>query len=189
MSRFSQFNVVLVALIAGFAADASASHPYHVTRAEVEYNKQRQTFQVALCVWPEDMEKAVSVLAERAVDIDAEPAKQLNALMKAYVAKKFTFVPVAEEDGDDVDVKADAQEAETSKAASIRWVGSEVKIKQAWLYFEVDASAGSNSDWQIENQMFLELNDDQLNQLQIRSGKSWFSKTLSAQDASAVWSR
>lgn len=187
MNRSSKLRwlFTVLGLTALFVAEASASHPYHVTRAEVEYNAQRKTFQVALCVWPEDMEKAVSVLADREVDIDAEPEKSLNSLIKSYVEKKFTFVAVAEKDAKEID--GGEEVTEPSKPASIRWVGSEVKIKQAWLYFEVDASSGS--DWRIENQMFLELNEDQLNQLQIRSGRSWFSKTLSARDAAADWSR
>jgi hypothetical protein len=178
-----------------FASNVDAAvtlHPYHVTRAEVEYNSTRQTFQVALCVWPEDLQKAVSKIEGKAVNVDSEPEANLNLLMKKYVASKFRFLPAVASDekaeGTETGTagKEDSAAEPEPKPAEIRWVGSEVKIKQAWLYFEIDASAGT--EWQIENRLFLEFNEDQLNQVQIRNGKQWFSKTLSATLTTANWS-
>lgn len=163
--------IVIVAICCGDVA--VASHPFHVSRAEIEYNAKRQTFEVALCVWPEDLERAVSKMEKHKINIDDESEISRDKLFCKYVASKFKFIP------NDAD--------QNLKAASIRWVGSEIEVKQGWLYFEVDASSGSQN-WTIGNRIFFELNDDQMNHLQLREGKQLISQTLSAQQSSGDWS-
>ena len=157
---------------------ASASHPFHVTRAEVEYNPKRQTFEVAICVWPEDLARAVSQTEKRKVNIDDESEASRDAMFSRYVAKKFQFVAQTAADN----------KKEKPAAAKIRWIGSELEVKQGWLYFEVDAKTVAKN-WTIENRMFFELNDDQLNQVQIRNGKLMESQTLSGLQSSVDWKR
>ncbi len=176
MIRFETILLLLIVLLSAISESADASHPFHVTRAEIDYNAKRKTFEVAICVWPEDLAKAVSKIEKRTVDVDAESEKSRDAMFKKYVAKSFRFTP------------SKLSEDEISKAADIRWIGSELKVKQGWLYFEVDASAAA-SRWTIENEMFFEFNDDQMNQIQVRNGKEWISKTLSAEVPSTGWTR
>ncbi len=183
MIRFKTILLLLIVLLSAISESADASHPFHVTRAEIEYNAERQTFEVALCVWPEDLERAVSKMENRDVKIDVESESSRDEIFSRYVAKKFRFVAQA---------KGDANK-EKPAAAKIRWIGSELEIKQGWLYFEVDAKIkGANSaatNWSIENQIFFELNDDQMNHLQIRCGKDWTSQTLSSIKPMANWTR
>ncbi len=174
--RQSVLTLIAFALLTVFVSSAIASHPFHVTRAEIDYNAKRKTFEVALCIWPEDLEKAVSKLEKRIVDIDAETEEKRNVLFKKYVAKSFRFMP------------HELKEDEDPNAAEIRWAGSEIKVKQGWLYFEVDASSAA-SKWTIENEMFFELNDDQMNHIEIRIGKNWTSETLSVKQSSVDWAR
>ena len=126
-----------------------AMHPYHVSFAEVEWNPKTGNFEVALCVWPGDLEKAISAMKERSVDLDHEV--DLEKSCRDYVANRFRIV------------------GEGGKPAPIRWVGAQIGLKQAWLYFEVagDKRLGS---WTIENRVFFELNEGQLNQIQIKMG-------------------
>ena len=180
-----QRNLLIVIAAALFAIpfdSVAASHPFHVSRAEIEYNAKRKTFEVALCVWPEDLEKAASKLENRDVNIDLETEANRDAIFKKYVAAKFKFVEATDPESD---TKSNANKPTPAK---IRWIGSEIKIKQGWLYFEVAADA-SVSDWTIENRMFFELNDDQLNQIQVQNGKLMASQTLSVNQPSANWSR
>ena len=187
-----QFKAILLLLAVALTLPgeaANASHPFHVTRAEVEYNADRQTFEVAICVWPEDLALAVSKMEKRTVKIDSETEASRDEIFSRYVAKKFRFVAQTKTDNTKkTDAKSDDAKQEKPAAAKIRWVGSELEIKQGWLYFEVDAKTAA-TDWTIENRMFFELNDDQLNQIQIRNGKALDSQTLSANQTSATWSR
>ena len=126
-----------------------AMHPYHVSFAEVEWNSKTGNFEVALCVWPGDLEKAISAMKGRSVDLDHEDEDDLDKSCCGYVANRFRIV------------------GEGGKPAPIRWVGAQIGLKQAWLYFEVAGDKRPGS-WTIENRVFFELNDGQLNQIQIK---------------------
>lgn len=165
-----------VMAVACCAQPAVASHPYHVSMAEIEYNPTRKTFEIALCVWPEDLQKAVSKMENKSFNIDSATEKDRDELFKKYVAQKFRFLPSNKTEKDS-----------EPTPASIRWVGSELSIKKGWLYFEVDGKAASDG-WRIENQMFFELNEDQLNLVQVMAGKRLESRTLSAGQPSLDWS-
>lgn len=179
MIRLTTMLLLIVIALTGLSEQAFGSHPFHVTRAEVDYNAKRQTFEVAICVWPEDLQRAVSKLEKRDVKIDTESETKRDEMFSRYVAKNFQFVAKAD---------ASADKNEKPSAAKIRWIGSELEVKQGWLYFEVDAKTAA-TNWTIENRMFFELNDDQLNQVQIRSGKTLESQTLSALQTSVEWNR
>ena len=115
----------------------SASHPFHVSRAEIEYNAKRKTFEVAVCFWPEDMEKAIAEMENKAFLIDDATEKDRDAAFKKYVTKKIRFLP------------ENKDQKEQAKAAEIRWVGSDIEVKHAWLYFEVDAKSDV-AKWQTQ---------------------------------------
>lgn len=194
MIRF--FVTSLTALVC-FASVAAAAHPYHVSRAEIQYNAQRGTFEVALCVWPADLEKAIGQMEKKAIDLDTLTQAQRDAAVAKYVTSRFRVLPeksavtsAASPTGD----ATIASESRTVERCQFRWVGSEMNLKQAWLYFEVTTGADTRQ-WSFENRMFFELNEDQLNQVQIQSvgrrrpGISLFSRTLSASQPGVVWSK
>lgn len=176
MIQFKTTLLLLVVALTCLCESAFASHPFHVTRAEIEYNAKRKKFEVAICVWPEDLAKAVSKMEDRTINIDTETETNRDKVFHKYVAQKFKFISQSNND------------SEKSAAATIRWIGSELEVKQGWLYFEVEAKAAATS-WSIENRMFFELNDDQLNQVQVRNGKLMESQTLSGQQPSVGWTR
>jgi hypothetical protein len=135
-----------------------ASHPYHVSRAEVNWNQKTGNFEVALCLWPADLEKAISIAQGKPIDLDK--VENLDELMKSYIEKKFLIrsAPLVNE----------AQEL-AKPNLNIRWVGHEKTIKQAWLYFEIKGER-TVSRWTIENRIFFELNDDQMNLVELTNG-------------------
>lgn len=126
-----------------------ASHPYHVSYAEIEWNPQTGHFEVSLCVWPADLEKAISRMKRDSIDLDA--ATDAEVIFEEYVARSFRMV------------------GSSGKVSPIRWVGAQVGLKQAWLYFEVTGDKNPG-EWKIENRLFFELNEDQLNQMKIQVG-------------------
>jgi hypothetical protein len=189
----------VILLLATNNAMAFAPHPYHVSRAEIEFNAQTNKFQVALCVWPEDLEKAVAKLSKQPVDLDT--TEGVEDLIRDYVANQFRIVDanaVVEEAVADDDVKEKAEgteneivsgkfSAEQALPESFRWVGYELELKQAWLYFEIDA--GEAEAWRIESQVFFELNDDQFNQVQVGEGKQLIAEACEPNSPAVQWSR
>ncbi len=202
----SLIAVVLVGLC--LTASANAAHPYHVSRADIHYNAQRGTFEVSLCVWPADLEKSIGQMEQKAIDLDTLTEAQRDVLIARYLTPRFNVLPVIEANaGKPVASNTPATGSAADKPATepdpvaqkkiqpceIRWVGSELDLKQAWLYFEVAAAPATK--WTFENSMFFELNEDQLNQVQIESvgqrrrpGTSLFSRTLSANQPTVTWS-
>jgi hypothetical protein len=69
-------------------------HPNHFSTAEVRWNDKTGNFEVALCVYPLDLEKALTTLAGKAVDLDQKDG--LDDLMKKYIESKF-FIRKAKE--------------------------------------------------------------------------------------------
>ena len=153
-------GVALVAAVASSPADCRASHPYHVSHAEVNWNNTSGNFEVALCVWPADLEKALKGDTGKSVDLDE--VENLDQLLEVYIGKKFRIT------------NANGQEDSNSKkpaTTSIRWVGHERDLKKAWLYFEISGDKTVRT-WKIENRVFFELNEDQLNHVDFKYGRS-----------------
>ena len=132
--------------VVSFAAITNA-HPNHVSLADVRLNPTTQKFEIALCVKPEDLEASLSQMAGKRIRLTE--SNRHDALIDNYVRQSFTV-----RTGDAVD----------DGPRTLRWVGYEVDLKQAWLYFEIDAG-GDSKAWQFENRMFFESNNEQINQI------------------------
>ncbi len=153
-------GVALVAAVVSSPADCQASHPYHVSHAEVNWNANSGNFEVALCVWPADLEKALKGDTGKSVDLDK--VEDLDQLLETYITKKFR---ITSSEGQN------ESNADKNVAKSLRWVGHERDLKKAWLYFEISGDKAVHQ-WKIENQVFFELNEDQLNHVDFKYGKS-----------------
>lgn len=141
-------------LVSLFTTIGVASHPYHVSYAEIEWNAKTGNFEVALCVWPSDLEKAIAAQEKKSIDLDQ--VEDLDTLIEKYVKKRFVFSSTGTD--------------KVKSSNEIRWVGHEKDLKKAWLYFEV-AGQGKNQ-FSIENQLFFELNEDQSNHVELKEGKT-----------------
>ena len=172
----NQINLLLTLamVIIGFTASpvvgVEPPHPYHVSLAEVNWNAKSQKFEVALCLWPADLEKALARQTGRSVDLAKEA--DIDRLMASYIAKRFSIVSTSQatrpnqtqdssstgQDGSDATTKMENQSPE------LKWHGHEANAKEVWLYFEI--TGASKASWTLENRIFFELNDDQLNHIQ-----------------------
>jgi len=128
-------------------ADCLTGHPFHVSVAEMEFNPQSGCLEVSLRVWPEDLEKALRQKTGKPVDLDSDP--QVDKLIFAYLQNK---IEVQDPEG---------------KKYPLRWIGKELEIKQAWLYFEVK-TLREPDDFTYSNRLFFELQDDQINMFHLR---------------------
>lgn len=125
---------------------AATTHPFHVSVAEIEYNSVSKKLECALRIWPEDLEKALNKSSVEKIDLDA--TKDIDERIFKYMQSKIKI-------------------ADGGKIAKLIWVGKEMDIKQGWLYFEVDTGVQPN-DFSFSNQMFFELQDDQVNMFNFR---------------------
>jgi hypothetical protein len=109
-------------LIAPLAAanrwnEGATIHPNHFSTAEVGWNEKTGKFEVALCVWPSDLEKA---LAEKTGNsIDLEKREGLDQLIAEYIASKFTILKVqAKSSEPDIQTGSESQNAPSKNTSA-----------------------------------------------------------------------
>ena len=141
------------------------AHPFHNSIAEMEWNKEAQAFEIALSLWPVDLEKVLGESKEvrskikKTINVD-DPAQHeiLNSGIRQYVNAKLQ----AEID---------------SMPFEMNWLGFEVEKENVWCYFEwkLPQEAAKNPNLEtkqleifISNQLFFELQDDQQNTILFR---------------------
>ena len=139
--------------------------------AEVNWNEKSQKFEVALCLWPADLEKALQRQAGRPIDIAKDA--DIDQLMAAYIGKRFTIdskpYDTERKKMEDSPTTGPTDRDATNKTVDhlprLKWHGHEANAKEVWLYFEV--TGDSKANWTVENRVFFELNDDQLNHIPV----------------------
>jgi len=133
------------------AASASDSHPLHTSRAVVEFNSETSSFEVSLCIFPDDLEQALSKRLGRKVTLHNEP--EIDEALKAFVDGHFQL------------------RVRGGTARPIQWVGHEQETQQAWLYFEFPFENGTPTDVEIKNTLLMDQFDDQINVAYVRIGE------------------
>ncbi len=141
--------VATVALASPAAALAllAEAHPFHVTLAQADYNAETAHLEVALKVWPPDLQRALERRLDRDVDLDRDP--DIERQIAGYTAEVFR---VRTAHGDPV---------------PLEWVGMELDLRDGWLYFELSIPGGP-SGIEISNRAFFELEVDQVNTVNVR---------------------
>ncbi len=128
-------------LAACCALGMGAAHPQHVTLAEAEWNPDSRSLEVALRITPAQLEEVVERHAGRSVDLDAAGA---DAAVEAWLRTAFVVTPPDPTPGDDLLASDDRPASDDTPAAPVRlkYVGKEVGISMAWVYFEAPLPTG-----------------------------------------------
>lgn len=151
MSNLLPYLRLLLVVLVFAAASVSSSlfyalHPFHVSIAEMEFDAETKKLEVALRVWPIDLEKVLRLKSKEAVDLDK--TENIDELIAAYLQESFL---VQKEDSDPI---------------KIEWVGKEIDAKHAWLYFEIPVDGPM--DLLISNRVCFEAEPDQENTILFR---------------------
>jgi len=142
------------------------AHPRHLSVAEAEWNAKTGRLEIALQVNPVDLEQALRRFANRPIDLDKSTG--IDRLMHDYLSQSFV--------ARDVD----------GKRAKLNWVGHEMDLKDAWLYFEVPLNNGP-ADVTFGAAYLFELLPDQANTINFRVGKQRRSLAFTVDQMEAVF--
>ncbi|MEM9457444.1 MAG: DUF6702 family protein [Myxococcota bacterium] len=123
------------------------AHPYHVSTAEVRLRGGK--LEVTLEVSPEDLQEALRRLTGKDIDIDGGDA--ISPLIRAYLQKHFTL-------------------RGPNGPIPMVWVGSEIELEAAWLYFEYEIP-GSPLHYMLYSGVFFDIAPAQVNRVLVRQGK------------------
>ena len=172
-TRSGEFHLAMTIMVAAALATSASNaeptthvaHPFHNSIAEMEWNKEAQAFEIALSLWPVDLEKVLGASKEirskikKTINVDDPDQHEiLNSGIQQYVNAKLQ----AEID---------------SMPFEMKWLGFEVEKETVWCYFEWKLPQEAQKDLNLEtkkleifisNQLFFELQDDQQNTILFR---------------------
>jgi len=110
-----------------------AIHPFHISTAEMERNKETGRFEVALKMQVVDLEQALSKQEKRAVNIEKDA--DAPQLLTRYLETHFFLL-------DKQHLQLDAEQPAPIKpqlsCSKIHYVGHELKTNWLWIYFELE---------------------------------------------------
>lgn len=127
----------------------AASHPFHVSVAEMEFNKESRCFEIAMQVWPADLEDALETKFERKLTLESTP--DIDELITEYLKDSLQF------------------KTSNDNPGKLRWVGKEVSVKTSWLYFEIEID-GEPDGCEITHRLLFEKYEDHTNLIHFREG-------------------
>ncbi|MCH7546962.1 MAG: hypothetical protein IID30_11240 [Planctomycetes bacterium] len=176
------FGLGMLSLFAG--PTLALRHPFHVTIAEAQVNineRGNKVLEVALRVEPDELEAAI----ERRIDgkFNLETAPDADKLIVEYLddvfrvrhpaadkkSKPKPLKPCPPRKKDDEIPRSSTQPARTpdqdkkKDPSIIHWIGKEITIEYAWLYFEICLPEKGVAGLEFSNRIFFELEDTQTN--------------------------
>ena len=125
------------------------AHPNHISIAEMQYNAKSGKLEIALRAWPVDLEKSLRISTGSYVDLDK--TENVDALLTGYLQKAFV---VKQKEG---------------KPLTIEWVGKEIGLKHAWLYFQIPVASLENLEF--SNRVCFEAERTQTNTILFKHNK------------------
>lgn len=148
---FRGYPFELLGCLAFALALPAGAHPIHTSIAEADYNRTSQKLEVALRVFVDDFETALSAHAKRRVSLEKTPPAEFDALARAYLAETFTV------------------RTREGTLAAHQWVGRELKegANELWFYFEV-ALPGGVEEVRLRHGTLAEQFSSQINSVRVR---------------------
>ena len=138
-------TTVMLAAVPAFGR----AHTFHAALAQVEYIATERRVEVALRVFVDDLESALSRRAGKTVRLDVTAS--FDALTLAYVRGTLAI------------------ESDTGAPLELRWVGKESSTDTVWIYVEATCPGGLDRG-RIGCAVFFELFDDQVNTVNVKEG-------------------
>ncbi|MSU22653.1 MAG: hypothetical protein EXS32_02405 [Opitutus sp.] len=128
-------------LCAGVAT--AAAHPLHTSYAEADYRADSGKLEIALRLFSDDAEVALTARAGKKISLDKTPAAEFDALLLACIR-----------DG---------------ARQNLRWVGRELKDGDLhlWLYVECPLPGGL-AGAKFSNRLLRDIFSDQINSIRVR---------------------
>lgn len=122
----------------------AAAHEYHASIADVRYNPRTQSLEVAVKVFMDDLEDALSKRNKTTV-VYSHTSEQVKKYLTDYLSSNLVL------------------EVEKGKPLKQKYVGSEEDADVVWMYLEMPVQQTSLSQLYVKNALLTELFSDQMN--------------------------
>lgn len=131
---------------------AAMAHAYHASIMDVQYNPKKQQLEVALKVFTDDFEKALSAGQPNSVTFDKLTPVQVAGLTKALLQRSVAF---------------GTKQGET---LPLRFVGIEKDKDAHWVYFSVKMPPRPATTIYLRHRLLLDTFQDQMNIVNLEGG-------------------
>lgn len=143
-----KFLSLLLLLMTFAVARPALAHDYHASIADVRFNPRTQSLEVAVKVFMDDLEDALSKRFKSKVEYSSS-SEQVKKYLSDYLSANLAF------------------EVEKGKPLQQRFVGSEEDADVVWMYVEVPVKKSSLPQLYVKNAVLTELFSDQMNVVNI----------------------
>ncbi|WP_276498019.1 DUF6702 family protein [Pontibacter litorisediminis] len=139
-----KYKLLLLLLFCALLAKPAAAHDYHASIADVRFNPRTQNLEVAVKVFMDDLENALSQ-RNKAKVVYSHTSEQVKKYLTDYLAANLVL------------------EVEKGKPLQQKFQGSEEDADVVWLYLEVPVKRESLPQLYVKNAVLTELFSDQMN--------------------------
>lgn len=134
----------LLLLVALLATQPASAHDYHASITDIKYNPRTQSLEVAVKVFMDDLEDALSRQAKSKITYSSSSVAVKEQLAD-YLKSTLTF------------------ELERGKPLKAKLLGSEEDADVVWLYVEVPVQQEALTQLYVRNAILTDLFTDQMN--------------------------
>lgn len=114
-------RILLLPAVFIFAVPSAAgTHPGHYSTSEIEWNAATERFEIAMRLRISDFEDALSLQQKTRVSL--ESTRDPGKFVRSYLQQHFSIT------------------SGNSQSCRLHWVGMELELHDAWIYFEADAA-------------------------------------------------
>ncbi|TPE44648.1 DUF6702 family protein [Pontibacter mangrovi] len=139
-----RFLPLLLLLFVSFLPKPAAAHDYHASIADVRFNPRTQHLELAVKVFMDDLETALSQRNKTKV-VYSPTSEQVKKYLSEYLRTNLVL------------------EVEKGKPLKQNLLGSEEDADVVWMYLEVPVNQASLSQLYVKNALLTELFSDQMN--------------------------
>ena len=130
-----------------YASPTPHPHKIHVSVTNLEFNQSKQTVEIVIRVFTDDLENALGRRAKRAVKIDLATAGKDNQIIELVMAYLRSSLELKNKAG---------------RPVALSWNGIEGQPEMFWIFVKGRMPGGLEGA-QLRNKLFCELFDDQVN--------------------------
>jgi hypothetical protein len=138
-----KYKHIVLALVLAFTSLFAHAHDYHASITDVTYNPRTQSLEVAVKVFTDDLESALSRRTKRKVIYSK--TGEVQKFLADYLQASLTF------------------ELVQGKPLKHTFIGAEEDADVIWAYVEVPVQAAALPQLYVRNAVLTELFSDQMN--------------------------
>jgi hypothetical protein len=132
------------------AAAPASAHPIHTSYAEADFRPETKKLEIALRVYPDDLETALTTRAGKKITLERTPPPAFDILLLAYLRATFLI------------------RASDGSTPALHLVGRELKDRDQhlWIYFECTLPGGL-AGTRLSHRFLRDAFPEQLNALRV----------------------